>query len=172
MEPGAHAWSVPFPRGLCLERERGCPPLVLGSVPAQRAQPTCCPAWDSLCSLLAASPSAGTSDPTNPSLAAPFLRAGRWLFSHFTGQAAAAGASGNKWAPELGLDPQGPPDSGETATLPTFTPGSRGSSFHLLQKIEPLDRPDESSKEAFSHLSHKLPRWRFPWQPCCWAARR
>lgn len=40
--------------------------------------------------------------------------------------------------------------SGETAGLLPFPPGNRGSSFHLLQKAGPLERPDGSRNSLFS----------------------
>lgn len=48
--------------------------------------------------------------------------------------------------PELSPEPESPRHSREIAMLPTFSPGNGGNSFHLLQKVGPLARPDRSRK--------------------------
>lgn len=94
-------------------------------------------------------PWVGTSDGRSPSLAAPppgrRVRVpapwvGRWLQQHRqAGESRGAGR----------LEPRGP-GLRRDCWSPPFSSGNRGSSFHLLQKAGPLERPDGSRNSLSS----------------------
>lgn len=133
------AWALPG---------AGTSPCAGPCVAAQRTQETCCPTWGRWVSRVSwhRLPWAGTSDGRSPSLAAP--PSGPWVGRpHYSSIAKQVGAGGRGWPPgttgsRIGLR--------RDCWSPHFTPGNRGSSFHLLQNVGPLKRPDGSRDSPFS----------------------